>query len=225
MSPEPGSRNPGDIVALRYVTTDGRIEMCWPCRVVVDGPELVALFIAAGSSYRAGPKKTAAEKRVASRSQLPPDTYVWRKDTLRLMLPERHHSVLLFWDGLGSDRRFTKYFVNMEEPFRRTPVGIDTQDHTIDVDVAPNLAWRWRDEEELRNHVKYGFYTEALAAAARAEGERAIAAIERGDHPCLDSWSQWSPDHRWKTPEIPAGWDTTPVTFWAERPWAYGVPA
>lgn len=29
----------GDIIALRYITTDGRIEMCWPCRVVVDSQD------------------------------------------------------------------------------------------------------------------------------------------------------------------------------------------
>lgn len=214
---------PGDVVALRYITTDGRIEICWPCRVVTDRPNLLALFIAAGSRYKAGPKKTAAEKRVMQKHLLPPNEYVWRKDMLRLMFPGRRHSVYLFWNQHQSERSLSYYFVNLEEPYRRTAVGFDTQDHTLDVVVTPDLAWKWRDEDELRNHVTEGFYTEALAAAVRAEGEEVIAAIcQRRAHPCLDGWSDWIPDPNWRTPEIPVGWDTMPATSWEDRDWAYG---
>lgn len=86
-------RRPGEVVALRYVLTDGRIEMCWPCRVVRDDAELLALFIAAGSKYKAGPKRTAAEKRARPSPPVPPDEYLWRADTLRLMFPGRCHAV------------------------------------------------------------------------------------------------------------------------------------
>ena len=85
----------GDVVVLRYITTAGQIEMCWPARVVEDREGLVALFIGAGSPYKAGPKKSAAQKRRQPAGPLPPDEYVWRHDTLRLMLPGRSHSVSL----------------------------------------------------------------------------------------------------------------------------------
>ena len=94
-------RRRGDVVALRYITTDARIELCWPCRVVEDSNELLALFIAAGSAYKAGPKRTAHAKRTEPRLDTPPDAYVWRNDTLRLMLPGQGHSVSLSW---GRDR-------------------------------------------------------------------------------------------------------------------------
>jgi hypothetical protein len=215
----------GDVIALRYITTDGRIEMCWPCRVVLDSPDLLAVFIAAGSRYKAGPKKTAAEKRAARAAFLPLDEHEWRRDTLRLMLPGQCHSVSLFWDGRDDGRRLLYYFVNMEEPLRRTPIGIDTQDHTLDVVVQPNLKWMWRDEIELGNHVTHGFYTAALAEAVRLEGERAIRAISAGTHPCLNGWSEWQPDSTWPAPAIPNGWDTTPPTSWERRIWAYGGDA
>jgi hypothetical protein len=216
-------RRPGEAVVLRYVTTDGRIEMCWPCRVVEDTDDVVALFIAGGSPYKAGPKRTAAEKRRHPRAPFPPDEYVWRYDTLRLMQPGTAHSVSIFWGGDQSGARMLlKYFVNLEEPFRRTAVGFDTQDHTLDVEVAPTLAWRWRDENELANHVAEGFYTAELAAAARAEGERAIDAIERREHPCLRAWPDWQPPASWQRPSFVAGWDSTPPTFWERREWAYG---
>jgi len=218
-----GQRRYGDAVVLRYVTTDGRIEMCWPCRVVEDRDDLLALFIAAGSPYKAGPKKTAAQKRLEVRTPLPPDEYVWRNDTLRLMFPEQSHSVSLFWGPRAGTSRLLKYFVNMEEPFRRTAVGFDTQDHTLDIEATPDLTWRWRDEQELANHVTEGFYTAALASAARSEGERVIEAMRRRGHECLRGWPEWSPPLEWGVPRFADGWDTTPPTFWDRRHWAYGI--
>ena len=231
-----GQRGYGDVVVLRYITTDGRIEMCWPCRVVEDRDDLLALFIAAGSPYKAGPKKTAAEKRRQPRTPLPPDEYVWRNDTVRLMFPGRSHSVSISWSTArgridesvpspaAEPRRLLKYFVNMEEPFRRTAVGFDTQDHTLDIEVTPELACGWRDEQELANHVTEGFYTAELARAARTEGEEVLDAIRRRDHPCLRDWPEkWSPAPEWRVPPFVEGWDTTPPTFWDRRDWAYGL--
>jgi predicted RNA-binding protein associated with RNAse of E/G family len=186
--------------------------------VVEDSDELLALFIAAGSVYKAGPKRSAAEKRASTRMRVPPHEYVWRNDTLRLMFPGKRHSISLFW----SDASFVRYFVNMEEPFRRTAIGFDTQDHTLDVNVTPELEWSWRDEEELVNHVKEGFYSAELADAVRAEGLQVIDALTRGVHPCLRGWADWSPAQKGPIPAIPAGWDSTPVTLWERRRWAYG---
>ncbi len=216
-----GQRRHGEVVALRYITTDGGTEICWPCRVVADREDLLALFIAAGSPYKAGPKKSAAEKRRQPRTALPPDEYLWRNDTLRLMLPGSAHSVSLSWELDASERRLLKYFVNLEEPFRRTAVGFDTQDHTLDIEVTPELACRWRDEHELANHVSEGFYTPALANAIRSEGERVIAAIERRDHECLRGWLDWAPPPEWHIPGFIDGWNTTPATYWDRGDWAY----
>jgi hypothetical protein len=222
-APNSDRRVSGDAVVLRYITTDGRIEMCWPCRIVVDNNNVLAVFIAAGSPYKAGPKRSAAEKRRAPAGRLPRDEYVWRHDTLRLMLPNRSHSVSLFWAERAGRRELLKYFVNMEEPFRRTAVGFDTQDHTLDIEIAPDWAWRWRDEAELANHVAEGFYTPELASAVREEGERAIASILRQEHECSRGWHNWRPINEWGMPEFVAGWDEAPPTFWERAPWAYGL--
>jgi predicted RNA-binding protein associated with RNAse of E/G family len=212
----------GDVVALRYVTTDGRIEMCWPCRVVEDTSDLLALFIAAGSPYKAGPKLTAQQKRAVPRRDVPPEQREWLRDTLRLMFPGRCHSVSLSWSNDGAARRLHKYFVNLEEPFRRTAVGFDTQDHTLDVEVTPELEWRWRDEDELADHIAHGFYTPALAAAARAEGEQVLESLLRGEHACTRGWPEWRPAADWRVPDLVNGWDTAPRTAWERRLWAYG---
>ena len=212
----------GDVVVVRYITTDQRIEVAWPCRVVEDSATVLALFIARDTLYRSRPKLTAAQKLTDEKAPLPPDDVAWRHDTLRLMFPGASHSVWLFWDGIGESRRLLRYFVNLEEPFRRTPAGFDTQDHTLDIVVTPELECRWRDEEDFENHVALGFYTRALGAAARAEGQQVIDAIARRTHPCLRGWEQWSPDAGWAPPVMPDNWSTTPPTSWERRGWAYG---
>jgi predicted RNA-binding protein associated with RNAse of E/G family len=127
---------------------------------------------------------------------------------LRLLFPGRRHSVWLFWKSGDEGTRFSRYFVNLEEPFRRTAIGFDTQDHTLDVIVNPDLSWGWRDETELDDHVREGFFTSDLADAVRAEAARVIDEITRGVHPCLSGWSEWRPRPEWAIPAIPAGWDT-----------------
>jgi hypothetical protein len=199
----------GSTVDLRYILTDGQIEMCWPCRVVNDTDDLVALFIAAGSKYKANPKRTAAEKRAEPSPQVPTGEFVWRSDTLRLMFPGTAHSVWLFWTDGNHGRELSKYFINMEEPLRRTPLGFDTQDHTLDIVVQPDLSWTWRDEDELKNHVTEGFFSPDLANAARAEGICAIEEILRGSHPCLIGWQDWVPDKDWTIPVVSEQWAST----------------
>ena len=202
-------RQSGDLAVLRYITTDGRIDFAWPCRVVEDRDDLVALFIAAGSVCKADPKQTAAQKLTAARPPQPTHDVVWRHDTLRLMAPGAAHSVWLFWEGKGPSRRLLRYFMNLEEPFRRTATGFDTQDHTLDVVVSPELECRWRDEEEFENHIRLGLYSPDLAVTARAEGQRVIDEIVSGTHPCL-RWAQWSPDAEWRVPVLPPAWHSAP---------------
>src|SRR5258708_7659187 len=60
----------------------------------------------------------------------------WWADTLRLMFSGRSHSVWLTWRPDGG---FVGYYVNLEEPFRRTRIGFDTNDHTLDIVVTPGL--------------------------------------------------------------------------------------
>jgi hypothetical protein len=174
--------------------------------VVEDRDELVALFVAAGSIYKADPKQTARRKLSGETKPYPTTDVVWKHDMLRLMFPGAGHSVWLFWEGNGPSRRLLRYFVNLEAPFRRTALGFETQDHTLDVVVTPELECRWRDEEDFEDHVTLGFYTSEFAAAVRAEGRRVIDSIARRTHPCLQ-WPTWRPDETWPVPALPVDWN------------------
>src|SRR5687767_4692822 len=83
---------PGATVVLRYITTHaGSVGTAWPCRVITDGDDLVALFIAAGTIFKQWqPSASAPDRRLA-------DTIWHGNDTLRLMFPGHGYVVLLFW--------------------------------------------------------------------------------------------------------------------------------
>jgi hypothetical protein len=200
-------RRRGEAVVLRYLTMDGRVDVAWPCRVVEDRDDLLALFVARGSLYRADPKRLAAQKLTAERPPAPVTEVPWRHDMLRLMFPGASHSVWLFWDGEHDSRRLLRYFVNLEDPFRRTTIGFETRDHTLDIVVTPDLRCSWRDEQDFDDHIALRLYPRELAASARAEGQRVIDAIANRTHPCLNGWAQWRPDPAWTPLEVPAGWD------------------
>jgi Protein of unknown function (DUF402) len=203
----------GTTVALRYITRDGRPGMSWPALVVRDEPDLVALYIPAGTLHKrwngAGPNRALVD-------------VPWRVDTLRLMFPGAHHSTWATWARSGEDRAFRGYYVNMEEPFRRTPIGFDTNDHMLDILVAPDLTWQWKDEDVVADFLKRGLYSREFVAAIREEGERVVSAIELRSSPFADGWDRWAPPPLASLPVLPEGWDQIPATLWERRRWAYG---
>ena len=214
----------GDTVVLRYIRrSDGQPGTAWPFGVVEDRDELVALFLPKGTHFRrweSDPKRnfpgSVARGRLVEGSA--------HSDILRLMFPGRLHSVWLFWDVRGRARRFLGYYVNMEEPFRRTPIGFDTNDHALDIVVTPELTWRWKDEAQFSELVELGRYSREFADVVRSEATQVIAAIEARSSPFCDGWEAWTPDPSWKIPELPVDWNTVPASLWERRRWAYGQP-
>ena len=43
----------------------------------------------------------------------------------------------------------TSWYVNLQEPFRRTAGGVDTADQLLDLVRTKDGEWRWKDEDEL----------------------------------------------------------------------------
>ena len=205
---------PGDVAVLRYITrTDARPGATWPCRLVDDRDDLLALYIAQGTTFKEWqPSPGAPDRRLE-------DTH-WRGDVLRLMFPGRWHSIWLFWRS-DEQRSFRGYYVNFEEPFRRSAIGFDTNDHALDLLVAPDLTWSWKDVDDFEDRVRRGLYSAPFAAAVRAEAQRGIAAIESRASPFCDGWEEWRPDPVWEVPRLPPTWETAPVAQWERRAWAY----
>jgi predicted RNA-binding protein associated with RNAse of E/G family len=203
---------PGTIVALRYITRAGAPGMTWPCRVVEDRDDLLALYVARGSTYTQWGLDAAGNRGLVENT--------WRRDVLRLMYPGEPYSIWLFWES-EPERHFTAYYVNFEEPFRRTSVGVDTNDHTLDIVVAPDLTWRWKDSEEFDERIRTGLFSPEFGAEVRASAEPILARIAEGSPPFDHAWCTWSPEPHWVPPRPDASWPTVPATIWPRSAWAY----
>ena len=203
---------PGDEVVVRYITRVGSgVGMTWPFTVVRDDADLVALYIPAGSTFMRWETPAAGRRQLVEGE--------WRRDVLRLMFPEKAYSIWLFWEGEG--RPFTTYYVNFEEPFRRTPVGFDTNDHTLDIMVKPNLEWTWKDREDFEALVANGSFSTEFGASVEAAAAEVLGLIERRESPFSGGWHEWAPPAEWAAPVLHPRWQEEPPVAWERRAWAY----
>ncbi len=192
---------PGETVVLRYFKC-GRPVGALPTRAVStdDGP---VLWLASGTPAKwpgvAG--RPVSELPLEERYTLPLSVVdrPWKGDgVLILGHPGRAHSIWLFWE----DWRFAGWYVQLEAPWRPCRFGFDTEDHTLDIWIASDGSWHWKDESELDAAVELGFFSSGQAAAFRAEGARVIA-----EWPFPTGWEGWRADPSWPVPSVPGGWE------------------
>jgi hypothetical protein len=195
----PGYR-PGDQALLREVW-QGKVWAVRPVTVVRDKPDLVALHIAHGTMWKRPVARDGRRLRLPAEDWWLEDA-VWQGSTLRLTRPCDAHSVEVLRDAAG---RFVCWYINIEEPMRRSPLGFDYMDHALDIVVSPDLArWRWKDEDELAEGVAKGVFSADQARAIRAEGERALERLLAREPPLDEPWQDWRPDPAWPVPALPA---------------------
>jgi hypothetical protein len=202
----------GEVVALRHLN-DGRVSYVWPMIVVADSEAAIALYIARGTPTR---RRVLLDGRPLDRARAYSERWAtpWRlgegewfgSSVLQLARPGEPRSYWAFFDA--RTWAFEGWYVNLQEPLRRTPIGFDTVDHVLDLVVAPDLStWRWKDEGELDDAVRVGRFTLAEAARIRRDGEAAVRAFEARAWPFDRGWEAWRPDPAWAVPELHEGWD------------------
>ena len=194
---------PGDAITLRELW-HGRVFEARPMTVVQDDSDQTTLFLPAGvrcgvpigedgSSLRLPDRPWRLEVR--PRGDQPILSFAW---------PDTPYSVLLW---TAEDRRRV-WYVNLEDPIERTPIGFDTVDHALDVVIQlDRSSWRWKDEEELAEAVRDGLFSEAEAADFYVWGEAAVDHVLAGRPPFDRDWEDWRPDPDWPVPELGDGWD------------------
>jgi hypothetical protein len=129
---------------------------------------------------------------------------------LMLRRPQEAYAVWHFWDG--PDRRFAGWYLNLEEPIRRTTTGYDTQDLELDIWIPVGEPWRFKDDEVLDERVRDGRYTPEQVAATRALGREIGAILDRGERWWDERWASFEPEPAWRGLGFPPGWEEAPVT-------------
>ena len=169
----------------------GRVWRAQACRVVEETDELLALWIPAGAPA----KVPAGGLRIPGEIWELEDTAP-KREQLCIARRGRAHSIYLFWQD---DAAIDHWYVNFEQPLRRTPLGVDTFDEKLDLIVRPDGGFRWKDEDELEQAAAAGLLD---AGAVRAEAARVLE-----EWPFPTGWEDWRPDPAWPVPRLPEGWD------------------
>ena len=99
------------------------------------------------------------------------------------------------------------WYVNLQEPFRRTLQGIQTMDLMLDILIERDRSWRLKDEDDFQILLTRGLLDSDAAQRVREEAADVVGKIERGEQPFDGSWSHWRPDPQWPPPALPADWD------------------
>jgi predicted RNA-binding protein associated with RNAse of E/G family len=192
---------PGEPAALREIW-EGRVWSARPVTVVEDAQEQVTLFIPAGAHWMAPFRAGERLKIQEPEWELVEQPY--KAHVLSFAWPGSSAAVLLFY---GSDWSPSHWYVNLEDPLRRSPVGFDTLDHKLDAIVELDGSWRWKDEDELAEIIERGLLDPADEKGLRAQAEEAVRRIAERDAPFDRDWFGWRPDPDWPEPTLPEGWD------------------
>jgi hypothetical protein len=193
---------PGEPALFRFVWP-WKVFSAKPATVVEHTLDRVVLWLASGTSTKAPPGFRVAIPDLPA-GKWPHVDWRWFGSRLMIWQAGDSHSVYVQWND---DGEFIGWYVNLEHPWRRSPLGFDTTDHLLDIWIATDRSWRWKDEEDLAKAGEVGIFTSERANAIRAEGERAIERIEAWTAPFDEGWESWRPDSEWPLPTVPAGWD------------------
>lgn len=196
---------PGRSIALREIWR-GRIWSARPASVVQDAEDLLMLYATPPMRWMC-PRTPDGEWLRVPGSAWELGERVWESTrALSFAWPGAPHAALLFWDEAWAPRT---WYVNLQEPLRRTEAGFDYMDEELDAFVAlDGSSWSWKDEDELAESVRRGNITAARAAELPVEGEAIVRRIIDRSPPFHRDWTSWRPDPSWSVPELPRGWET-----------------
>ncbi len=209
---EAGRWEAGTTVVLQEVWR-GRLWSARPLRVIEDRGDFVVLWCPRGTEWKTAttpptrPRApTRAERFVLSltRCDWVLGDFNWEVSTLVLARAGDWHAVWVSWRDSGEG---WGWYINLQRPFRRTARGLQTMDLMLDILVAPDRQWRWKDEDEFAALVAAGLIDAAEAARVRDAARRAIGGVEANEPPFSERWHDWRPDPSWPLPQLPAGWD------------------
>jgi hypothetical protein len=198
---------PGRTVLRRYFRAS-TYTFVTPMRVVSDDEAGLLLWMPAGTEVAGLTDEDDRTLHTVALEDMRAPRLVrktWgENDILVLMPPDASYSVWWFF------RRgaFAGWYVNLETPYRRYDDGVDTTDQVLDVVVAPDRTWAWKDEDEMAARIgRPSYFDQPAADAIRAEGERLIKLVEAGEFPFDGTNTGFRPDPSWPAPALPTGWD------------------
>lgn len=199
----------GEPVVRREVLNDGRPWLGAMVFVVEDSAEQLVTYLPGGTelAFLGGRFPTHSGRHPWNRAEV----NRWQgHGVLMVQRPGDDHALWHFWTG--SERGFDHWYVNIQEAFRRTSIGFDTQDLELDIVVPLDGRWEFKDRDLMDEHVRLGRYTADQVQAVLALGDELAAALDRGRRWWDEKWTTWAPDPTWLPAPLPHGWTSVPTT-------------
>lgn len=194
---------PGEAIVRREVL-HGSAWSALPMYVVADSSDLLALYLPTDTElgFAPGIWPTGNGRHPWDQGS---DTRWQGHGVLHLHRPNDAYAVWVFWHG--PNRRFNGWYLNLQAPYERTALGIDTLDHELDIVVDLEGTWRFKDADLLESCVRYSRFSRAEADAILAEGHRLGRMLDDGHQWWDHEWSSWTPAPQWTIPPtLPNGW-------------------
>ena len=202
----------GSQIAYRFFNR-GRISKVVPAIVVEDSGERISCLVLDGTQIK---ERVRIDGTPISRSLSYLERFgidwrladgVWKDESyLWTSVPGAACNIAMIFSGDFS--AFHGWYVNLQEPLRRSAIGFDTSDQVLDIWVTPNGEWKWKDLDEFAEALEMGRFSAKEADTIRAEGERVINQIERTEWPFQLVWDEWKPNPTLSVPSLPSSWDT-----------------
>jgi hypothetical protein len=204
---------PGHTIVQRGLHRDGRIHQADSVRVVGDDDRGLLTWLARGSQVirRVSLTGQSVRKLPLAEQLRVPKIHILSSSTDRdaLCLTPGQSPCAIMWGFV--DGKFEGWYINLQTAAVRWWGGIDIHDHALDVLVAADRTWRWKDEDEFAERTGHPlFWNQAGAAAIRSEAERLIGLAEAGQFPFDGTWCSFRPDPGWRPTELPWWWDQLP---------------
>ena len=206
------SWSPGEVMVIQELWR-GRLWAARPVTVVHDAGDALALWCPKGT-VRKVPVMPPSRTPPASRPEWFADLFircdwdladsVWDVSNLWLLREGDWHAV---WVSYLETGEHWGWYVNLQEPFRRSERGIQTMDLMLDILVDGDRAWRWKDEADFEMLVTHQLWDAESVSSVRREAAKVIGKVERGDPPFDRTWLEWRPEDVWPPPRLPEGWD------------------
>jgi hypothetical protein len=190
---------------LRFVTRD-YLGWVLPIETLVDDGERIVVWQPAGSTVMHPTGKRGGPR---GRNMMAPDgkheAALWEgTGVIRAHSVGQSWSVWRWEDG---DAWRPGFYINLEAPWLRTPLGFDTGDWILDLEVDGAGVITRKDSDELEWSLDVGRLTPREVDVIESAARSAAAALAAGAWPFSADWNAWLPGRTSEPLEIPAGWD------------------
>ena len=174
----------GDRIVLRDVR-NGVTYFEWPVTVVEDGARGLLVSQVPGTVGRVPrgyPGNLDALLEQLASSEPERVDLAWRHTrSVGVLQPDQWWSVRLFWNEDGS--RFLGYYVDFVRPIERDGDFVNTLDLALDITVAPDMSWQWKDEDHVPLLRALGWLEAADEDGIAGAKDEVVAAIEARRYP------------------------------------------